>query len=68
MEAQSGTIAHRRRVSTHWWTAYKLVESWDILALLALVNAIEAEGIGRILVEKLATELIDDTRWLHAVL
>ena len=68
MEAQSGTIAHRRRVSTYWWTAYKLVESWDILALLALVNAIEAEGIGRILVEKLATELIDDTRWLHAVL
>ena len=47
-------------------TAYKLVES-DILALLALENAIEAEAIGRILAEKLATELVDDFRCLRAV-
>ena len=47
-------------------TAYKLVES-DILALLALENAIEAEAIGRILAEKLATELVDDFRCFRAV-
>ena len=55
-------------MATDWRAAYKLVESRDVLALLALVNAIEAEGIGRIVVEKLAAELIDDTCWLHAFL